>query len=292
MAVRAEGHPFPGQVRVERIETTSRGFTIEFEERWGNEGQRWYCREMIRADVSATASSSCRSTAPVTGTRPSSGNTRIRSACCGPDRCSGDPRKPMMRCGERGRRRRSPRPCRRCARGRSGRGRGRALRPSGERSAAQPAIWTAGQGPYSARPRCNSSAPSRESCRPSSTTYWPAPPMTRRERVWQRRSPAAGHMPGRSRAPCSSRMRRSSGRNASGCARPARRLPGRRSRGALGTRRTRGPRTVGDAAGRHRSPRSRPGCPPAGASLGPAGGLRNPRHPRDAPADARPRVAR
>jgi hypothetical protein len=51
MAVRAESHPFPGQVRVERIETTSRGFTIEFEERWDSEGQRWYCREMIRADV-------------------------------------------------------------------------------------------------------------------------------------------------------------------------------------------------------------------------------------------------
>jgi hypothetical protein len=51
MAVRAQGHPFPGEVRVERIETTPRGFTIEFEERWVSEGQRWYCREMIRADV-------------------------------------------------------------------------------------------------------------------------------------------------------------------------------------------------------------------------------------------------
>jgi hypothetical protein len=32
--------------------TQRRGrFTIEFEERWQHEGQRWYCREMIRADV-------------------------------------------------------------------------------------------------------------------------------------------------------------------------------------------------------------------------------------------------
>jgi hypothetical protein len=51
LAIRAQGHPWPGQVRVERIEQTDRGFTIEFEERWDNEGQRWYCREMIRADV-------------------------------------------------------------------------------------------------------------------------------------------------------------------------------------------------------------------------------------------------
>lgn len=51
LALRAEGHPCPGQVRVERIEQTGHGFTIEFEERWGSGGQRWYCREMIRADV-------------------------------------------------------------------------------------------------------------------------------------------------------------------------------------------------------------------------------------------------
>ena len=51
MAIRAEGHPWPGQVRVERVEQTGHGFTIEFEERWEAEGQRWYCREMIRADV-------------------------------------------------------------------------------------------------------------------------------------------------------------------------------------------------------------------------------------------------
>lgn len=51
VAVRASYHPFQGQVRVERVEQTEHGFTIEFEERWDNEGQRWYSREMIRADV-------------------------------------------------------------------------------------------------------------------------------------------------------------------------------------------------------------------------------------------------
>ena len=51
IAERVAGHPYPGQVHVERVEQTEHGFTIEFEERWDNEGQRWYCREMIRADV-------------------------------------------------------------------------------------------------------------------------------------------------------------------------------------------------------------------------------------------------
>jgi len=50
-SLRATSHPFPGQVRVERVEQTGHGFTIEFEERWNHGGQRWYCREMIRADV-------------------------------------------------------------------------------------------------------------------------------------------------------------------------------------------------------------------------------------------------
>jgi hypothetical protein len=51
VAIRAASHPFPGQVRVERVERTEHGFTIEFEERWGHQRQQWYCREMIRADV-------------------------------------------------------------------------------------------------------------------------------------------------------------------------------------------------------------------------------------------------
>lgn len=50
-AIRAQGHPFPGEVRVERVEQTDQGFTLEFEERWHHDGQRWYSREMVRADV-------------------------------------------------------------------------------------------------------------------------------------------------------------------------------------------------------------------------------------------------
>jgi hypothetical protein len=53
LAIRRHGHPFPGEVRVERVDQTSTGFTMEFEERWLHEGQRWYSREMIRADVVA-----------------------------------------------------------------------------------------------------------------------------------------------------------------------------------------------------------------------------------------------
>jgi len=51
VAIRAEGHPYAGQVRVERVEQTDHGFTIEFEERWDDRDQHWYCREMIRADL-------------------------------------------------------------------------------------------------------------------------------------------------------------------------------------------------------------------------------------------------
>jgi hypothetical protein len=51
VALRAQSHPFPGQVRVERVEETHCGFTLEFEELWEHDDQRWYCREMIRADV-------------------------------------------------------------------------------------------------------------------------------------------------------------------------------------------------------------------------------------------------
>lgn len=51
LAVRADRHPFPGQVHVERVDLTESGFTVAFEERWEHHGQRWYSRELIRADV-------------------------------------------------------------------------------------------------------------------------------------------------------------------------------------------------------------------------------------------------
>jgi hypothetical protein len=51
LAVRSSRHPYPGVVRVERLQPTSRGFMLEVEERWHHEGQDWYCREAFRADV-------------------------------------------------------------------------------------------------------------------------------------------------------------------------------------------------------------------------------------------------
>lgn len=51
LAVRSTRHPFPGEVHVERLEPTSRGFALEVAERWHHEGQDWYCREAFRADV-------------------------------------------------------------------------------------------------------------------------------------------------------------------------------------------------------------------------------------------------
>jgi hypothetical protein len=51
VGIRRGSHPYPGKVHVHRVNPTDRGFVIEFEERWEDEGQHWYCREMIRADV-------------------------------------------------------------------------------------------------------------------------------------------------------------------------------------------------------------------------------------------------
>lgn len=51
LAIRRRGHPWPGQVRVQWVEPTDHGFTLEFEERWDHGGQQWYAREIIRAGV-------------------------------------------------------------------------------------------------------------------------------------------------------------------------------------------------------------------------------------------------
>ena len=52
VALRRRGHPWPGRVPRSRLDLTETGFLIEVEEEWENEGQTWYCRELIRADVS------------------------------------------------------------------------------------------------------------------------------------------------------------------------------------------------------------------------------------------------
>ena len=51
IGVRKEDHPGPGTVTRWRADPTPDGFVFEFEERWDHEGQQWYAREMIRADV-------------------------------------------------------------------------------------------------------------------------------------------------------------------------------------------------------------------------------------------------
>ena len=50
-AVRKDGHPGPGRVTRWRADPTPTGFVFEFEERWDADGQEWYAREMLRAEV-------------------------------------------------------------------------------------------------------------------------------------------------------------------------------------------------------------------------------------------------
>lgn len=51
--LRKRGHPSPGDVIRWRCDTTPTGFVIEFEECWMQDSQRWYSREMARADLAA-----------------------------------------------------------------------------------------------------------------------------------------------------------------------------------------------------------------------------------------------
>jgi hypothetical protein len=52
-ALREDSHPFRGEVRVEALDRTARGFALQFEERWVDGGQRWYCRELAHCVVEA-----------------------------------------------------------------------------------------------------------------------------------------------------------------------------------------------------------------------------------------------
>ncbi|MFC9328953.1 hypothetical protein [Kitasatospora sp. NPDC057015] len=55
LALRRAGHPAPGVVPRHRVDPTPTGFVLEVEERWEQDGQAWYCRELMRADVAAGA---------------------------------------------------------------------------------------------------------------------------------------------------------------------------------------------------------------------------------------------
>lgn len=52
VALRRAGHPSPGTVSRWRTDRTEKGFVLELEEVWHAAGRDWYCREMVRADVS------------------------------------------------------------------------------------------------------------------------------------------------------------------------------------------------------------------------------------------------
>lgn len=50
-AIRRNGHPSPGRVTRLRYDPTPTGFVLEWAEEWDGSGDRWYCREMLRAEV-------------------------------------------------------------------------------------------------------------------------------------------------------------------------------------------------------------------------------------------------
>ena len=51
-AMRKAGHPGPSSVPRSRFDLTTTGFVLEVEEEWEDADESWYCREMIRADIS------------------------------------------------------------------------------------------------------------------------------------------------------------------------------------------------------------------------------------------------
>jgi hypothetical protein len=51
IASRRAGHPSTGRVPTSRFDRTERGFVLEVEETWEQDGDSWYCRELFRADV-------------------------------------------------------------------------------------------------------------------------------------------------------------------------------------------------------------------------------------------------
>jgi hypothetical protein len=49
--LRRDGHPGGGRVPRTRLDVTGTGFLLEVEEEWDDQGQQWYCRELMRCDV-------------------------------------------------------------------------------------------------------------------------------------------------------------------------------------------------------------------------------------------------
>jgi hypothetical protein len=51
VALRRHSHPSPGVVSRFRCDPIPSGFVIEWEERWTDEQDDWYCREMARVEL-------------------------------------------------------------------------------------------------------------------------------------------------------------------------------------------------------------------------------------------------
>jgi hypothetical protein len=51
VALRKSGHPGQGKVHRWRCDATDSGFVLEVEELWNQDGEDWYCRELVRADA-------------------------------------------------------------------------------------------------------------------------------------------------------------------------------------------------------------------------------------------------
>jgi hypothetical protein len=58
VGLRKQGHPGPGKIPRWRTDATEKGFVIEFDERWEQNGKEWTSREMARADVRGDSISS------------------------------------------------------------------------------------------------------------------------------------------------------------------------------------------------------------------------------------------
>jgi hypothetical protein len=51
IAAKVGMHPPAGRTRVEKVLAGERGYTLKVEERWEDEGGRWYCREAFLCDL-------------------------------------------------------------------------------------------------------------------------------------------------------------------------------------------------------------------------------------------------
>ena len=51
VSIRKAAHPGTGTVPRWRADPIPGGLVLEWEERWEQDGQQWYCREMLRAQI-------------------------------------------------------------------------------------------------------------------------------------------------------------------------------------------------------------------------------------------------